>query len=467
MASHRDRSAADGFASVATGAAPDFFSTNKLDTIIPNYDTLLEMVKPSYDSFSNNNAPLGEVLTSTIEKKMETEVDIQEIYDNILDNGSDNFPSLERRQHLMYTHGFLSSPLPGLFAKLDASQSWICYWLMNSVVLLNHKLTEQEADNASKKLLFFYNQINANEGGFGGGYSEVLGKQEPHLAASYAALMALALTGNKEAWSKIDRLSVKKWLLSVKQPNGSFVMLNGAECDVRAVYCALCIASILDILDDNLKSGVKEWIIKTQTYEGGFSGDIGDEAHGGYTFCALASLFILMTPTEILESDLDLDTLIKWATDRQYSLEGGFSGRTNKLVDGCYSHWVGGTIALLEILVNFSNSPTDKFLPLIDRQRLQNYILCCCQDRFGLRDKPGCKADFYHTNYVLCGLSMCQHFQFYDSKLGTNPFAFYPQRIERNDVVDNLEINEVHALDPIFGLPHTYAKSMFDFFNTN
>lgn len=28
---------------------------------------------------------------------------------------------------------------------------------------------------------------------------------------------------------------------------------------------------------------------------------------------------------------------------------GGFKGRTNKLVDGCYSWWVGGAFALLEV----------------------------------------------------------------------------------------------------------------------
>lgn len=30
---------------------------------------------------------------------------------------------------------------------------------------------------------------------------------------------------------------------------------------------------------------------------------------------------------------------------------GGFRGRTNKLVDGCYSWWVGGCIALVEGLL--------------------------------------------------------------------------------------------------------------------
>ena len=33
---------------------------------------------------------------------------------------------------------------------------------------------------------------------------------------------------------------------------------------------------------------------------------------------------------------------------RQMSCEGGFSGRTNKLVDSCYSFWQGGALAILE-----------------------------------------------------------------------------------------------------------------------
>jgi protein farnesyltransferase subunit beta len=41
---------------------------------------------------------------------------------------------------------------------------------------------------------------------------------------------------------------------------------------------------------------------------------------------------------------------------------GGFKGRTNKLVDGCYSWWCGGSFSLLEALgVNGSqlNTPNE------------------------------------------------------------------------------------------------------------
>jgi hypothetical protein len=45
--------------------------------------------------------------------------------------------------------------------------------------------------------------------------------------------------------------------------------------------------------------------------------------------------------------------LLRWVTQMQGSeIElGGFKGRTNKLVDGCYSWWVGGCAVLTEALI--------------------------------------------------------------------------------------------------------------------
>jgi protein farnesyltransferase subunit beta len=36
---------------------------------------------------------------------------------------------------------------------------------------------------------------------------------------------------------------------------------------------------------------------------------------------------------------------------RQGWVEGGFNGRTNKLVDGCYSFWQGGVFPVLQQLL--------------------------------------------------------------------------------------------------------------------
>lgn len=36
-----------------------------------------------------------------------------------------------------------------------------------------------------------------------------------------------------------------------------------------------------------------DFLLRCQTYEGGFGGEPFNEAHGGYNFCALAGLLIL------------------------------------------------------------------------------------------------------------------------------------------------------------------------------
>ncbi len=82
-----------------------------------------------------------------------------------------------------------------------------------------------------------------------------------------------------------------------------------------------------------------------QTYEGGLGGEPGNEAHGGYTYCGLAALCLLGN-----ESVLDLPALLHWAAQRQGSMEGGFNGRTNKLVDGCYSFWQGSLFTIMQRL---------------------------------------------------------------------------------------------------------------------
>lgn len=74
----------------------------------------------------------------------------------------------------------------------------------------------------------------------------------------------------------------------------------------------------------------------------GFGGLPGLEAHGGYTFCSIAALAILEAVTRC-----DLPKLLNWLIMRQCPFEGGFNGRTNKLVDTCYSFWQAGAIPIV------------------------------------------------------------------------------------------------------------------------
>lgn len=223
-------------------------------------------------------------------------------------------------------------------------------------------------------------------------------------------------------------------------------MHDGGEVDVRACYTAISVASALNILDEELVQGVGDYIVSCQTYEGGIAGEPGSEAHGGYTFCGLATMILV---NEV--NRLDLASLTDWLVFRQ-GVEGGFQGRTNKLVDGCYSFWQGGAAVLIQRLhsatgeghssVRSNESCTSSELsddegalegtssdagqenssipfnlsqrhteaePLFQSHALQQYILLCSQVEGGFRDKPGKNRDHYHTCYCLSGLAAAQY----------------------------------------------------------
>ncbi|GMT37449.1 hypothetical protein PFISCL1PPCAC_28746 [Pristionchus fissidentatus] len=176
------------------------------------------------------------------------------------------------------------------------------------------------------------------DGGYGGGPGQL-----GHLATTYAAVLCLISIGTEQALASIDRELTYKFLLARHQPSGAYTMHHGGEEDIRAPYLALVSASLLKIIDSKLTDMVAEWIMSCQTYEGGFGGEPGMEAHGGYTFCAFACL-CLLDKAKIL----DVNAVLKWLVRRQMKFEGGFQGRTNKHVDGCYSFWQGAVFRLID-----------------------------------------------------------------------------------------------------------------------
>jgi len=199
-------------------------------------------------------------------------------------------------------------------------------------------------------------------GGFGGGPG-----QDAHLATTYAAINTLAIIGTKEAYDVINRDKLLEFLLSVKQRDGSFTMTVGGEVDVRGSYCAMSAATITNIVTPELTAGAAEFIARCQTYEGGIGGFPGVEAHAGYTFCGLAALELLGR-TDIL----NLDTFTKWSSHRQMSMEGGFQGRTNKLVDGCYAFWTGGIFPILGKMLETAEQTTETLDFVYDRGNANN-----------------------------------------------------------------------------------------------
>ncbi|CCH42283.1 hypothetical protein BN7_1827 [Wickerhamomyces ciferrii] len=408
--------------------------TTEIEEDSSQFDLMIDMTE-------NGTNFEEELLTATTEEQKRTEDTVKGIYDDLIEEG--RVPHLLKDKHEKYLNAALGQ-LPPAFKGLDASQPWIYYWVINSMKLLQLEVSQDVKDQTARKLL----GLQHKDGGLGGGVGQI-----GHAAATYAGTLALTLLEDEETWNKINRDQLYKWLLSIKQDDGSFVMHLGGEKDTRAVYCALVIASLFDLLTPELTKGTAEWLAKCQTYEGGFGGVPYDEAHGGYTFCGAAALVIL--GKDVFTKTINVEKLVKWTVVRQLRLEGGFSGRSNKLVDGCYSFWVGGLIPIFDIFLDHETA---------SRAGLQNYILGCCQNEQmgGLRDKPGKYPDFYHTNYVLLGLTVVQN------KFKSDDFTPYTISSEPSDhsVVSVEGCDKLDTINPIFGLPKGYAERFHSFFAT-
>ncbi|XP_076314534.1 protein farnesyltransferase subunit beta-like isoform X1 [Tachypleus tridentatus] len=346
-------------------------------------------------------------------------------------------PQLLREQHIHFLKKGLCS-LPQAYECLDASRPWLCYWILHSLELLDEPIS----DETKSKVAAFLSQCQHPDGGFGGGPQQL-----PHLAPTYAAVNALCIIGTEEAYQVIDRTKLQKFLYAMRQTGGSFTVHESGEVDVRGVYCALAVARLTNIFTPDLFDGTAEWVVRCQTYEGGFVGVPGMEAHGGYTFCGFASLVLLGR-----EKLCDVHKLLRWLARKQMKYEGGFQGRTNKLVDGCYSFWQGGTFPLIHRLLSSTDNLTTSMEHwLFNQTALQEYLLVCCQNTSGgLIDKPGKPRDFYHTCYTLSGLSIAQHFA--------------GGRIGSICIVGDRD-NEVVPTHPVYNITVEVAVNASEYFN--
>ncbi|KAE9370437.1 terpenoid cyclases/Protein prenyltransferase [Stipitochalara longipes BDJ] len=394
-------------------------------------------------------------------------------------------PHLERKRHIQFLHKSLKK-LPAPYVAADASRPWMFYWALAGLSALGEDVSQYR-----EPLISTVRPIQNATGGFGGGNGQM-----SHLAPTYGIVLALATVGGGEALDVIDRRAMWKWLGALKQPDGGFQVSVGGEEDIRGAYCAAVIITLLDLPLElphdspawsgegtTLLTGLAEWVRRCQTFEGGFSGLPDVEAHGAYAFCALACLCILGDPHVMIPKYIDVPRLISWLSARQYAPEAGFSGRTNKLVDGCYSHWVGGCWPLLEACLDgpsrilarrTSPAATHSVGSLYSREGLIRYILCCCQDRTkrgGLRDKPSHSSDSYHTCYVLAGLGSAQHkwhFNTTETKTEMSGNLASPYQWTCEPFTEEVQIyseeDRVGTLHPVFVIPEGAAEETRAYF---
>ena len=365
-----------------------------------------------------------------------------------------------RFDHYHFAQKLITS-LPGGYSSLDSGFPWFTYWITNIIYMCkdNYDL------NYEQKMQFvqILKELQHEEGGFRGsprGFS--------HLISTYAAIMSIVNLGIPEAYDIVDIPKMKNFLLSMKNNNfdvckkpsytdkngvylitrgieGEFISYHTAfpgtfqnhingESDLRSTYCAMTTASVLnlikwdDLSNDPLTKGVVENIKNCQTFEGGLGPEPYCEAHGGYSYCGIATLVLLNKLYEI-----DVNSFVRWLVSRQMIKEGGFNGRTNKLVDSCYSFWQG---SIFNMLYMADKNLSNEMELLYDQLSLQAYIIFACQNSKGggLIDKPGKYPDLFHTNYATAGLALSQECQ-----------------IEKFNIILSNDLNKVfEKINPIY-----------------
>ncbi|KIK69806.1 hypothetical protein GYMLUDRAFT_34210 [Collybiopsis luxurians FD-317 M1] len=379
---------------------------------------------------------------------------------------------LDINSHLGFLGRNLLQGLPARYTSQDASQPWLLFWSLQSLSLLKVELDEGNKKKTAQTILAMQNQI---EGGFGGGPG-----QASHLLPTYAAICTLAIVSSP---SGINRRLLYNLFLSLKEPDGSFRVSSNGEVDVRGVYCLLAAAKLTGIMTEELVKGTREWLVGCQTFEGGFASgamDIGNgraaplgEAHGGYTFCALAAWVLLElefpSPSKS-QPRINLKNLRRWLVNMQGGEEElfGFRGRTNKLVDGCYSWWVGGCFELLDKLEAVERESEMIWNP----GGLKEYILYAAQHQAGgLRDKPPKSPDMYHTLYCLAGLSAAQYAL--QSHAPITSSSSSPPQAQSALNSTSSQTNppsppppSLNATDPLFNLTRTHAEAMMEYFRS-
>lgn len=376
----------------------------------------------------------------------------------------DKNTQLKKPVHVNYLLYFLVSNnnLPEQFRQLEASNPWILYWLINAFKTMKGLDINKETSPMSheeilallqtetyQKVIKF--QDSDEKGGFAGGFNQL-----PHLATNYCSILSLLLTGNLDKIETTNMASLFESLVEVSE-DGRFRVKTSKPCgevDSRSIYCLLVAAKLLKI---DLKIELLEKLWRTlltlqSDLEGGLNGTFtAEESHGGYAYCTLCALIILLEmlsekkpdsfSTKKLHEFVNIDRFIDWLAHRQDSLNGGLNGRNNKLVDGCYAFWIGACGTILDIY---------GYVNPINMARLKEYILFYCQDNKknmpGLRDKPGKNSDFYHTNYVLLGLSLCE----YDGQLciengSSTQITCTPSPSDGD--------KDVHPVNPIYAVP--------------
>ncbi|GAU87778.1 hypothetical protein RvY_00576 [Ramazzottius varieornatus] len=365
-----------------------------------------------------------------------------------MDGGFTEPSDFQRTRHIKYFERMLDG-VPAAFASQEPNLMTVVYFCVSGLDLLKAKESLQKR---KETLVSFVYSLQCNYrlfgvGGFYGSLSDVslnaVSLQSPHgflpgpgLARTYATLCTLVIL--EDNLSGVDRGGIRQLLRHSQSGSGSFhgalnilrkdpstffeAFSEDYESDMRFVYCACAISEMTNDWSGIDVEKMLDFIWKSRTYEGGFAQVPGAECHGGSTYCAVASLFLLCTakrkglvpsdcdrsfpsldelfpaerPAEIASGSKERMQLIRWLVLRQVR---GFTGRPNKPEDSCYTFWIGASLKMLGAS------------SFVDERRLNAFCMET-QDAIigGFAKWPSSRSDPMHAYLCISGLSMLRRY---------------------------------------------------------
>lgn len=209
---------------------------------------------------------------------------------------------------------------------------------------------------------------------------------------TYTALLTLILLGDD--LSRVAKEPILKSLRKLQQPDGCFIScVTDPQSDLRFLYCAAAISHMLNDWSGFDRQAALRFIRECQTYEHGFARRPQYEAHGGTTYCGIATMGLMggeaLSDQKAItrnvqdgEDDaafqdrlsragfVDKEGTRQWCIGRQTT---GFQGRINKPTDTCYSFWVGAPLAIMGSMDLVNHDINRGFLMTTQNERMGGF----------------------------------------------------------------------------------------------
>lgn len=178
----------------------------------------------------------------------------------------------------------------------------VLYFILEALDVLGEVDRLEEATRKDLKHYVYSLQLE------GGGFTCSKLYQEngyglPHIVFTYSALNCLKILGDDLA--QLNKPALIDSVRRCQQPDGSFSSFcNTDEADMRFVYAAIAICSLLGAFESIDVARAIDYIRRCYNSDGGFGLRPGCESHAGAIYCAVASYKLLDKVTELPVRDI-------------------------------------------------------------------------------------------------------------------------------------------------------------------